>query len=952
MYSALIIVFIAIAAGVIALAIRKRCVWLGGIGVLIGIGTALFFWLLGFWADMLWFQQLGYGGRFWTSVWAQVLATIGGVLAAALIVGLLTWSLGKKHLIIRGVAVVVAGYIGGQWGHANWQTVLLYINGVDAGVADPILGKDVGFYLFRLPMYESLHAFLAGLAVLALLASLASLFLRVGQNILVSYQADDTNRHHIRPRPLSVYLSMAALLLTVAFGLFLDRYELMYSTWGAVRGAGWTDVHVRLPVYWIMIVLVVLLAITVLLLPMHAGGLQKRLRRQLSERNLSASFIHPATLLLAGGVLAVLWVIILGIVPGLFQWLLVEPNEITYEKPYISHNIEYTRKAFGLEKAEQREFPASKQFSRQTVQQNQALFDNIRLWDYRALMAVYRQFQEIRLYYQFHDVDIDRYTIDGEYRQVMISAREMELSNLPGPSQTFVNRHFKYTHGIGVTLTAVNKFTPEGLPDLLVRDIPPKSTAEGLEIDQPRIYYGELTDTYAVVNSSEQEFDYPSGDQNVYNRYDGTGGVPMGSLWRQFLFGWQFGGTSLLVSEYPQEGTRIMFRRNIRERIKTLAPFLQLDNDPYIVLADGKLYWMVDAYTTTNRYPYSEPFSGSETMDSGAGRPSRRNVLGKFAGKNYIRNSVKVVVDAYEGSVDFYVFDPDDPIIRTWRNIFPDMFKDRQDMPQPLKEHIRYPEDFLLLQGLMYAKYHMTVPEVFYNQEDLWVRATEKYYQWVQPVQPYYIIWQPPDSDRLEYVLIQPFTPKNRQVLIGWIAGMCDDENYGRFLSYQFPKDKRMLGPQQVETKIDQNSFLSGQLSLWDQRGSKVIRGNMLAIPVADTLLYVEPIYLQAETSAYPELRLVVLMHRDNLSYGETFEDALEGLLEGTPSLPGTQPTTGPVRAPDVAEAIRRASRAFSDYQRLTGEGRFQEASQALDRLKNALEELKKLQAQEDNAGR
>ncbi|MDZ7721512.1 MAG: UPF0182 family protein [candidate division KSB1 bacterium] len=621
----------------------------------------------------------------------------------------------------------------------------------------------------------------------------------------------------------------------------------------------------------------------------------------------------------------------------------MEPNEITFERPFIENNIEYTRKAFDLEKVEEREFPADEQFTQNMVQEDQDLFDNIRLWDYRALDAVYKQFQEIRLYYEFFDVDIDRYRFQDQYKQVMVSARELQVNNLPQQSQTFVNRRFKYTHGNGITLTTVSDFTTEGLPNLLIQDIPPKSKYPELDVKQPRIYYGELSSSHVVVNSEEAEFDFPSGEENKYTHYSGKGGVPFKNAWRKFLFGWKFDGTRLFLSSYPNAKSRMMFHRNIRERVQTLAPFLKLDKDPYIVLADnGRLYWIIDAYTTSERYPYSEKFANTEYLTSTGGRNTRMMpspVDDQFRGANYIRNSVKVVVDAYHGSVDFYVFDEEDPVLQVWRNIFPDLFSPRQEMPSNLDQHIRYPADMLLIQGLVYAKYHMTDPTVFYNQEDLWVRATEKYYNRVQPVEPYYIMWEPPGSDIPEYSLILPFTPKNRQVMIGWIAGLCDGENYGRFLSYKFPKEKRVLGPQQVETKIDQDSYLSGQLSLWDQRGSSVIRGNVLAIPLKETLIYVEPIYLKAETAAYPELRLVAVMHNDNLSYAETFEKALRGLFQEVS--PETGPGAETALTASFEELVQQANQEFNDYLQKNADKQFRQAADALQNLQTTLEELK-----------
>jgi hypothetical protein len=571
------------------------------------------------------------------------------------------------------------------------------------------------------------------------------------------------------------------------------------------------------------------------------------------------------------------------------------------------------------------------------VQQNRDLLSEVRLWDWRALDAVYKQFQEIRLYYEFVDVDMDRYTFGGRYRQVMASARELAQDNLAPQSQTFVNRRFKYTHGYGLTLATVSDFTSEGLPNLLVRDIPPVSSYPELEVVRPEIYYGELTSDPVVVNSDEEEFDYPSGETNRYLHYPGRGGVLLHNLWRKFIYGWKFDGTRFLFSGYPNAESRVMFHRQVRERVRHIAPFLEFDEDPYIVLVDGRLYWIVDAYTSSEYFPYSEPFSSREFIEYRNEERTTgfaRRTAADLHGVNYVRNAVKAVVDAFEGSVTFFVFEPEDPVIRVWRRILPGVFRDAEKMPAGLRRHVRYPQDYLLVQGLVYAKYHMQDPEVFYNQEDLWVRATEKHYDRVQPVEPYYVMWELPGSDSAEFVLIQPFTPKNRQVLIGWIAGLTDGANYGRFLAYKFPKEKRILGPQQVETKIDQDSFLSGQLTLWDQRGSNVIRGNVLAIPIDETLLYVEPIYLQAETAAYPELRLVVVMHGDTMSYAESFDAALDGLFADRPA---ASSDTG-LRKLSGTGLGRQLGEAFDAYLDALGNREFDAAAAQLRRLSELVE--------------
>jgi hypothetical protein len=635
-------------------------------------------------------------------------------------------------------------------------------------------------------------------------------------------------------------------------------------------------------------------------------------------------------------------------IPSLLQWLYVEPNEITIEAPYIKNNIELTRKAFGLDRVEVSDIEFSASLSRDVVERSGTLLDNIRLWDWRALKSVYRQFQEIRLYYSFSDVDVDRYHLGDEYRQVMVSPREMDLESLSPESQTFVNRRFKYTHGYGLVMSPVHEFQPDGLPVMLLRGIPPRTEYPDLQVDKPQIYYGTLTDTPVVVNSKEKEFDYPKGDQNVYVHYGGTGGVPLAGLWRKFVFGSMFDGTRFLLSGYPTRESRVMFHRQVRKRVQRVAPFLVFEQDPYVVVSDKRIHWIIDAYTVSSRFPYSRMLPRRfAALEEGLDVRQRSDaVLGgsqdstrELTGVNYVRNSVKAVVDAYDGSVSLYVFEPEDPLIQAWSGVFPDLFKARSEMPAALRRHVRYPASLLLTQGLLYAKYHMTDPAVFYNQEDVWVRATEKYYNSVRPVEPYYIMWQLPGGGEPEFSLILPFTPKGKQVMIGWLAGLCDGDNYGRLVAYKFPKERRVLGPQQVETKIDQDAELSAQLSLWDQRGSSVIRGNLLAIPIGDTLLYAEPIYLQADTAAYPELRLVALMHNDQLSYAPTFADALKGLLGEGRTETGV-PEQPSIADSSVAEVVRGANRSFEDYVRHTGEGRLGEAGAALDKLRGQLRQL------------
>ncbi len=891
-------------------------------GCLVAVAAPLFFALLSFWGELLWFEAAGYGSTFWRRVAAMVVATVFGAAAGSGGVALTYRGLPGTVPWLRALAVIAGGLVGAVIGLGSWEEGLLFLHRVSAGATEPIFGRDAGFYLFVLPILDRLYLLLIAIALLGFAATALAIVSAAPQGIPAWPGAG----------PQRVLARAAAVVgATGAAGMLLARYHLLFSEWGVVAGAGWTDVHVRLPAYWLVAALTLGLATAPLLPPLAA-----RLRLPLGRLGRREPLGPLPTAWLG---IAAVWFTALVVAPNLIQFLVVEPNEITFEKPYIGHNIVFTRRGFRLHQVEERQFPADSELTRDTLHRSRHLLSEARLWDVRALDAVYRQFQEIRLYYAFHDVDIDRYALGDGYRQVMVSARELDQRNLPEQSQTFVNRRFKYTHGYGLTLATVSDFTPDGLPNLLVKDIPPRTETAELRVDQPQLYYGELTGDPVVVNSREPEFDYPSGDENVTTIYSGHGGVRLANLWRKFVLGWRFDGTQFFFSAYMTPDTRVMFHRRVQDRVAALAPFLELDEDPYVVLVDGRLYWILDAYTNSSYYPYSEPFSGSEVIQYGsaAGRERlARGVASRLGGANYLRNAVKAVVDAYDGTTTLYVFDADDPVIRAWQGAFPNLFRDAAEMPAGLRAHVRYPEGFLLAQGLVYAKYHMADPEVFYNQEDLWVRATEKYYAGVQPVEPYYVMWQKPGAERAEFVLILPFTPKNRQVLIGWIAGLCDGENYGRFFAYKFPKERRVLGPQQVETKIDQDRFLSGQLTLWDQRGSSVIRGNVLAIPIEETLLYVEPIYLQAETAAYPELRLVVLMHGDRLSYAETFEEALEGLFDAARAAPAE--AEGP--AAPWAEQARDANQSFERYLRLQGDGRLVEAGRELERLRGLLREL------------
>jgi uncharacterized protein len=910
-----------VAAGLLATAIAIT-VW-GG------------FWLMDLYGEMLWFETLGYGDRF-TLVWGNqlTLAAVGAVILA-----LVTWSIARMAMApwpIALPAIVLAAMIGGSTGMSLWSEVLLFRNATMTGITDPALGRDVGFYLFQLPLYRALAwplilALWIGAAAAAITWSIRQGSDRVPpelRQLILQYEKRHSNWVAATAAPLRALLVAFGLtLLLLGYRQFLARYGLVVEGTGFPAGAGYVDVNFRIPVQTLLAAAFALLGVVVLAL-----AAVRRDRWSLQRAGQTA--------LVGGAALAVLWVVAMALLPAGVQRFRVSPNELAAERPYIQRSIDFTRQAFGLHQVIERTITEIEPFTSEVAEANADLLREIPLWDYRALLRVFAQFQEIRLYYEFRDVDIDRYNIDGQVRQVMIAARELDQTALPEQSRTFLNMRFKYTHGHGVVAVPVAEFTPDGQPRYFVSNIPARSTVAALEVTRPEIYFGELTNEHVYVNSLEPEFDYPSGEQNVETFYQGTGGVPMSSFMRKLIYAKRFDGTRLLFARHVTPETRVMFRRQIRERVQALAPFLLLDADPYIVVSEGRLFWIMDAYTAASDYPYSERIS------SGRGRI------------NYIRNSVKVVVDAYNGTTDFYIQEPDDPIIRTWDRAIPGLFKPAAAMPEGLRPHIRYPEGLLMVQGTVFAKYHMRDLAVFYNNEDLWEPAMEKYYAAEQQVEPYYTLWRAPGSTELEFVQMWPFTPRMRNVMAGWLAGASDGENYGQLYAYRLPKDRQILGPLQFEAKIDQDEQLAQLMTLWGQGGSQVIRGHVLSLPIGDAIVHIEPIYLESRSSSFPELQLIAVMHGDHMGYGRTLDDALRMLFtrtdasaaqESSAQQPAMQPLRGQIATPRAEGAAapqldaglaRQASDAFEAYLRLQAEGRFEEAGRELARVRDLLRRL------------
>jgi hypothetical protein len=598
----------------------------------------------------------------------------------------------------------------------------------------------------------------------------------------------------------------------VAIGFHLKAYGLLYSTQGPAFGASYTDVHVRIPVYRALMVISLLWS---LFLIYNAFRLKLKL------------------LLISGGIWVAAILILANGLPVLIQQVVVKPNELVKESPFIAHNIEFTRKAYNLNNIKEVDFEINEALSAEEIRGHDVTIQNIRVWDERPLLQTYRQIQAIRLYYDFNNVDVDRYMIDNTYRQVMLAARELVVNQLPPQADTWVNRHLIFTHGYGLAMSPVNEVTREGLPQLMIKDLPPVVDI-GLKIDRPGIYYGEKTDEYVLVKTSAQEFDYPKGDKNVYTDYQGKGGVAIDSFLKRLLFAIEFQDPQILFTTYLTPESRIMFNRRIKRRVKAIAPFLAYDTDPYMVVSGGRLYWIQDAYTISNMYPYSK----------------RSKNPFRSIGLNYIRNSVKVIIDAYDGDVSYYTIDEQDPILRTYAQVYPDLFKPLAEMPADLKKHLRYPVDKFDIQVQTYARYHMQDIQVFYNQEDLWEPPDEIYGDNRQMMKPYYIIIKLPQEEKEEFLLMLPYTPSKKDNMIGWLAARSDLPNYGNLIVYKLPKDQLVYGPMQIEARIDQQTEISRELSLWDQRGSRVIRGNLLAIPMSDAFIYVEPIYLEAKQEA------------------------------------------------------------------------------------------------------
>ena len=890
--------------------------------LLIGIvGLPLSHLLVHLLTEFWWFQSTGFTEVFWTRLTWKVLVGLVSFGVYAVFLGsnvYLAWRGSRsrtikmrnfralqltqtelEHYTNQVTRYFVIGLIGlVAWvaavaSAATWETILKALNASMVGDRDPIFAQDIGFYLFQLPFYQGLHSWVLLLLVwglgMALMIYLLKgmITLRLGWQRLVS-----------GPPKTHLSLLLAAIAVLVACGFWLERYQILYSPTGVVFGAGYTDAHAQLFAYGVMALLSLIFAFLCLL----------TLRRSTITLPLWGLGLYLLALLLVKGTY-----------PWAQQQFIVEPNELTKEAPYIEHNIQFTQKAYHLQDVQRQDYEVKAQLNPEVLQQNQSTLDNVRLWDYRPLLSTYRQLQEIRLYYQFQDVDVDRYVLKDGPEQVMLSARELSVSRLPDQAQTWVNQRLKYTHGHGLVMSPVNRATADGLPELYIKNIPPVSAID-LPIKRPELYYGEATDTYVFTGTSTQEFDYPQGKENVLTRYSGQGGVPMPSLWHRLAYAYDLNSLQILISNYFTDQSRIHYYRQIQTRVNQIAPFLQWDSDPYLVVIDGRLQWILDAYTVSDRYPYSEPVLRSPDASSLVNLQTQDLLR---TNPNYIRNSVKVIVDAYDGSLQFWAVDDADPILRTYRQIFPKLFRDASAIPAKVKTHFRYPLDLFKIQAQMYRAYHMTNSEVFYNQEDLWQFPKQSFEGNQLIMDPYYVTMRLPGQASDEFILILPFTPTNKDNMIAWMVARSNGADYGKLLLYEFPKQKLIYGPRQIEARIDQEPNISQQFTLWGQAGSTVIRGDLLVIPIQESLLYVEPVYLKADQGELPELKRVIIAYENTVVMEETFDAALSAIF-------GQKSATLPIQTAQTASTQPRPNQATADL-----------ARQALDTYQQAQDALR-----------
>jgi len=797
---------------------------------------------------------------------------------------------GKFGRIFKLFGILIAflgGAVSAFWGSSLWPALLAFMNSVHTGRVDPIFKNDLSFYLFRLPMYEALNGF-AGFLIFFTILLVAVGYAMRGGLLFVG-----NGLSFVKSAKQHLALLVFLFFVKLAFGFYLDRFQLLYSPHSVLTGAGYSDLHARL------IVLGILIPLTVI------GGIAF-CYALLKERLKIAAY--PVIGLIAVYILGV------AIYPGLLQNFKVAPNEQAMEEPFIKYHIAGTKYGYNLENVQMTPFDVSFNLTSKDLVKNDPTIKNIRLWDEAPLLKTYSQLQQIRTYYRFSGIDTDRYTIGGEYRQVMLAPRELSYNDLP--SKSWINEKFVFTHGNGVVMGPVSKISKEGLPEFFIKDIPPSSSAN-VKIATPEIYFGELTSDYVIVNTKIPEFSYPTAEGNTYTSYKGSGGVSLDSIWKKAIFASHFRTAKIILSSEITSESKILYNRNVVERVHKIAPFLVLDSDPYVVISDdGKLYWIIDAYTTSDRLPYSKQL---------------KNWV------NYMRNSVKVVVDAYNGGINFYISDPDDVIIKVYASIFPGAFKPISEMPGDLKKHVRYPRDLFRIQTAMYATYHMNDPKVFYNKEDLWEVPVHN----DKAMDANYLIIKLPEEKKEEFVILVPYTPAKRDNLAAWFAARCDEQNYGKLLVFTFPRDRLVFGPRQIDARIDQNSYISQQLSLWNQRGSTVIRGKLLIIPIEKSLLYIQPLFLAAEDKGgLPELRRVIVAYENDVVMEENLEQALTALFGGRKVSTPSASVPAQTQKMTIQDLAKEAEQIFERAKSLQKQGDWAGYGENLKKLEQILKQM------------
>lgn len=906
----------------------------------------------GFLTNWMWFDSLGYEKVFWTKFLSQLEIGVPVFLAAMLLVRIYLKSL-KKHYFIEvesheipdekrlnkiswGMSVVFGLLVGLSAGASTWMDFRQFANATSFGLKDPLFHLDISFYVFKLAFLTKANNIVLGIVVGVVIITLLyygilmtvrtpDVFEREPEEPESSETPEEnaipfTRKYRKKPsekRTLDLNNSNMSQLLHIASGkltllgivfylmvamdFLMRQFDLLHVHTGAVYGAGFTDVNVKLWVYRLIMVLSIVGAVT-LCHHMHRKEPKKLVR-------------IPIAIVVVG--------LLGGVVSFAVQNLLVSPDEINKESKYLERNISYTRHAYGLDNIKVEEFPAEQNLNRQAIRDNSQTITNIRINDYEPVQDFYNQTQSIRQYYDFNDVDIDRYNIDGEQTQTYLAAREINESKI---SSTWINRHLKYTHGYGAAVSRVDAVTASGQPDIIVKNIPPESEAKDTDITRPEIYFGELTNDYVIVNTDEQEFDYPNGNENSYSTYKGKAGIKL-NLLNRILFSVREGSMKLLVSSNVNSDSRIIINRNIKDRVEKLMPYLSYEKDPYMTVVNGKLYWIVDAYTTSSYYPYSEPYSG------------------EVGSTNYIRNSVKVVVDAYNGDTTFYVVDQDDPVARTYQKIYPTLFKDVKEMPEGIRKHIRYPNSLLKIQAGVYTKYHMDQVKVFYQDEDLWDIAHQIYGTEEKEMDPSYFIFELPDEKKAEFINMIPFTPKSKQNMTAIMMARNDGNRYGQLLVYKFPKNKTVYGPMQIEAQIDQNTEISKEFSLWNSSGSKYRRGDLFVIPINNSIMYVEPVYLEASNQAIPEMKRVIVAYGDKIAYESTLEDALADLFgedENGGQSQSASASSGKNNSgkSNTKELIQKANEAYENAVNAQKSGNWKKYGDYLDELEKYLNQL------------